>query len=77
MYNNVAFGLFIRTKREKLDYSRELLAEKCSLSDKCIANIEQGKSDPKFSTVLEICTVCNVDVGELSVFFERRFDDEI
>ena len=72
MYKNVEFGFFIRTKREKMDYSRELLAEKCLLSDKCIANIEQGKSDPKFSTVLEICNACNVDIGELSVFFRKE-----
>ncbi len=55
MYNAVEFGCFIREKREDLEYSREYLAEQCSLSDRCIANIEYGKSDPKLSTVLNLC----------------------
>lgn len=77
MYNNIEFGLFIRTKREDLEYSRELLAEKCSMSDKCISNIEHGKTDPKLSTVLRLCNACNVDIGELSVFAERSYRDEV
>lgn len=70
MYNNVEFGQFIREKRKQLDYSREYLAEQCSLSDKCIANIEHGKSDPKLSTVLELCCMCNINIGELSRFVQ-------
>ncbi len=70
MYNNVEFGQFIREKRERLDFSREYLAEQCSLSDKCIANIEHGKSDPKLSTVLELCCMCKINVGDLSKFIE-------
>lgn len=66
MCNNVDFGSFIREKREYLNYSREYLAEQCSLSDKCIANIERGKSNPKLSTVLELCCACNINIGELS-----------
>lgn len=68
MYNNVEFGRFIREKRKQLDYSREYLAEQCSVSDKCIANIEHGKSDPKLSTVLELCSKCHINIGELSKF---------
>ena len=68
MYNAVKFGCFIKEKREDLEYSREYLAEQCSLSDRCIANIEYGKSDPKLSTVLNLCVQCNISVGELARF---------
>lgn len=71
MYNNVELGLFIREKREALGYSREHLAELGYLSDKCIANIEQGKSNPKLSTILRLCVNCNIDVGELGQFVKR------
>ena len=68
MYNSVEFGRFIRAERERMDFSREDLAEQCSLSDKCIANIEHGKSDPKLSTVLILCKKCHINIGDLSRF---------
>ena len=68
MYNNDDFGHFIRAKREELGASREHFAELCSVSDKCIANIEQGKSTPKFNTVLALCCVCKINIGELEKF---------
>ena len=68
MYNNVEFGQFIRAERERLNFSREYLAEQCSVSEKCIANIEHGKSDPKLSTVLKLCDKCHINIGELSRF---------
>lgn len=72
MYNNVEFGQFLRQKREDMDYSREYLAEQCSLSDRCIANIELGKSNPKLSTVLELCDTCRINIGKLTMFVEKE-----
>ena len=77
MYKYAEFGQFVREKREKMGYSREYLAELSSMSDKCIANIEQGKSNPKLTTVLEICSSCNINIGELEKFIVKGFLDEI
>lgn len=78
MYKNGDFGLFIREKREALGASREHFAELCCVSDKCIANIELGKSIPKLNTVLAMCRACNVDIGELeNVVTQENNPDEV
>ena len=67
MYYSVElFGLLLRRHRENKRLSREYLAELCDISDRCISNIERGKSDPKLSTVLKLCSECDIDVGKLS-----------
>ncbi|MDE5742369.1 MAG: helix-turn-helix domain-containing protein [Oscillospiraceae bacterium] len=67
MYYSVElFGLLLRRHRENKRLSREYLAELCDISDRCISNIERGKSDPKLSTVLKLCSKCDIDVGKLS-----------
>lgn len=58
----------IRKERERMNFSGEDLSEQCSLNDKCIANIEHGKSDPKFSTVLILCKKCQINIGDLPRF---------
>ncbi len=62
------FGKLIRENREKKNLSQEQLAEKCGVTDKCISNIELGKSDPKLSTVMKLCAILEVDAVVLSQF---------
>ena len=59
-------GKLIRDNREKKGLSQEQLAEKCGVTDKCVSNIELGKSDPKLSTVMKMCSVLDIDVAELA-----------
>ena len=66
MYYYGEFGLLLRRYRENKQFSCEYLAELCDISDRCISNIERGKSDPKLSTVLKLCNECDIDVGKLS-----------
>lgn len=74
MTKNYEFGNMVRTRREGLKLSREQLAEKCCISDRCICNIELGNSLPKIDTVLSLCYHCNIDVGELSVIQKVMFN---
>ena len=59
------FGNLIRDGREKKGLSQEQLAERCNVTDKCISNIELGKSDPKLSTAIKICHVLEIDIAIL------------
>ena len=66
---NSAFGRKIRDCREEQHLTIEQLAELCNMSDRCISDIELGKSDPKISTVLSICYSLNIDIGVLNELF--------
>lgn len=71
---NSAFGRKIRNCREENNLTIEQLAELCNMSDRCISDIELGKSDPKISTVLSICYNLNINLGELNSFYSREND---
>ncbi len=58
-------GRKIRNKREKLGWSLEYAAAKCGLCPRALDNIELGKTDPYFSTVLKITNALNMDWDEL------------
>jgi transcriptional regulator with XRE-family HTH domain len=60
------FGVLVRNYRENKRYSREALAELCGISDRCISNIERGISNPKLDTVVNLCSVCGIDIGLLN-----------
>ena len=64
-----AFGRKLRDYREDNNLSREQLAERCDISDKCVSRIELGRSDPKLSTVLKLCKGLNLEVGFLAEFY--------
>ncbi len=58
-------GRKIRIRREKLGWSLEYAAEKCNLSVRGLNNIELGKSDPHFSTVIKITNALDMDWNDL------------
>lgn len=62
----VQFGLILRHYRENKNYTREILAEMCDVSDRCISNIERGESEPKLRTIIKLCRICDIDIGILS-----------
>ena len=64
-----AFGRKLRDYREDNNLSREQLAERCDISDKCVSRIELGRSDPKLSAVLKLCKSLNLEVGFLTEFY--------
>lgn len=66
MYYKHDFGSLTRYYREKKKMSQEKLAELCGVSSRCISDIERGKTDPRFQTVLKICYHCDIDVGALA-----------
>ena len=58
--------MLLRTHNENKHYTREMLAELCDISDRCISNIERGISDPKLSTVIKLSFFCGIDIGVLT-----------
>ncbi len=71
-----AFGRRLRDYREDNNLTREQLAERCDISDKCVSRIELGRSDPKLSTVLKLCQSLDLNVGFLSDFYPEKEDDK-
>ena len=69
-------GDFIRKYRKENNYSIEELAEKCDLSDRCISDIERGTRIPKANTLLNICRVLKINIGELFALYPRIDEDE-
>ncbi len=65
MYDKIALGALLRAAREKQHLTQEQLAECCDLSSRCIGNIERGETDPKLSTIVEICIRNSIDITEL------------
>lgn len=62
---NTEFGQIVRTRRKELNMTQESLAEECKLSTRHISDIENGRVNPKFDTIVKICDVCEIDIGEL------------
>lgn len=60
-------GNNIRAERNRLHLSQEELATKANLQTHHISNIENGKNDIKFTTLLSIMNALNVP-------FERLYD---
>ncbi len=58
-------GRKIRNQREKLGWSLEYTAEKCDISSRALDNIEIGKTDPHFSTVIKTTNALDMDLNDL------------
>ena len=56
-------GRRLREKREQAGYTREKLAELCSLSPRFIANVEFGDSTFSLDSLMSVCRVlsCSAD----------------
>ena len=60
------FGRIVRQHRETLGLSIETAAALCKMSYKGLEEIELGDSDPKLSSVLNICAALGIDLRELN-----------
>lgn len=67
MDNLKKLGNNIRAERNRLNLSQEKLAQATNLQTHHISNIENGKIDIKFTTLLAILKALNVS-------FEKLFD---
>ncbi len=65
-------GNVIREHRTKKQLSQEKLAEKCEMSTHQISDIENGKTNPKYDTVMKICDVCAINTGALPGINQQR-----
>jgi len=61
----MALGRNVRRRREKLDFSQELLAEKFDLDQTYISGIECGKRNPGIKNVARIAKALKVSTSEL------------
>ena len=67
-------GRRLREKREQAGYTREKLAELCSLSPRFIANVEFGDSTFSLDSLMSVCRIlsCSADY----ILFGVRADIE-
>lgn len=52
----------LKQSREQAGLSQKKLAEKCQMREQTYNLIEQGKSDPRFSTIQKICKALNLQL---------------
>ena len=62
-------GNNIRAERSRLHWTQEQLAEKANIQTNHVSNIENGKYDIKFTTLLSIMKALNVS-------FEKLYDEK-
>ena len=67
-------GLRLRRKREQAGYTREKLAELCSLSPRFIANIEFGDATFSLDSLMSMCRVLSCASDDL-LFGDSRDAD--
>ena len=58
-------GNLIRQKRERKHLTVAHAAELCGISDRGLALIEFGDSDPRLSSVLKIATALEINLGDI------------
>lgn len=64
----MAFGKHLRQLREEKGISQETLGLNIGSYQSTIIRIEQGKSDPKLTTLIEISKALNIPLSELTKF---------
>lgn len=57
-------GEAMRKGRKERGLTQEKFAEMCGISTREVSNIENGKTEPKFGTLISICQVCNIGMEE-------------
>lgn len=58
-------GVRIKAKRVECNLTQELLAEKVDISWRTISNIERGVSEPKLSTLYNICKALSLSLDDI------------
>ena len=59
------FGRLVRERRERMGMSLSRAAELCSLSERGLWSIELGDVDLKLSSLLRICAVLKINLGDI------------
>lgn len=59
-------GRIIRDKRERKKLTVAKAAELAGISEMCLEFIELGDSNPKFSSIVKIAAVLDMDLGDLN-----------
>jgi len=73
-----AVALKVRQLRQEHGYSQEALAEACLVSRSLISRIEQGRHEPRLSTLLAIADTLGVAPGEfLDAVAQARSDTRL
>ena len=71
------FGRIVRDKRERKRLTVARAAELADLSGPGLTMIEFGDSDPKLSSILNLATVLDIDLGELNACKPERSEETI
>ena len=71
------FGRIVRDKRERKRFTIAHTAELAGLSTTGLTLIEFGDSDPKLSSVINLATALNIDLGELNVCKPKKAEETI
>ncbi len=66
MYNTAHLGKIVRLHRLKKGLTLEKVSELCDLSVRGLEKIELGDSDPKWSNVVKISGVLELNLGDFS-----------
>lgn len=61
-----ALGQRIREKRQSLNWTQEILAEKAEIDRSYIGGVERGERNLSFTVLCQICTALKCDVAELT-----------
>ena len=74
---NTEIGKRIRTQREALGFSRELLAEKIEISSRFLADIELGTKGMSFQTLIRLSETLHVSTDYLLIGKETAETDTL
>lgn len=67
------FGQFIRTKRESLGLSQQILTDACGFKHRSeISRLESGKLEWKLNQIIAIAGLFGMSVGDLLNEFEMK-----
>ena len=69
------FGKFVKNLRTVAGLSQEKLAELCNISVRRMVSIEQGNANLRFCNLIRLCTVLDIDCGELAQFYISPYED--
>ena len=68
MTNKQQLGIRIQELRKNLNLTQQELGEKCELSYKYLGNIERGRENPTFETLLKISKGLEIETWSLFIF---------
>lgn len=70
-------GKRIRRLRDRLELTQDELAEAVGLNPKHLSNMERGKENPTFDTLLRLAKALKVEPWEMLLFEEESANEQI